>query len=627
MESVQDMSGCGDNQNVKYTAGLFIGKALTWWNTQVQTRGQEVIVGMTWEDIKALMREELCPNNKMQKLETQFWCHAMVEAGHATHTHRLHELARIFPHLVTPENKRIERYIYCLASQIHAMVAATEPTTIQSAVLKAIMLTDEAIRNGSLKKNTKKRGNCGKPSRDGNVKDDNKRSRTRRAAEPRMVSPLNTKNPTVARGACYECDGIDHYKATCPRLNRAPGQGGNRPNKAMAIEGGIEPSNLGFNYEIEIASGQLVDINKVIRGCKLEIEGHTFDIDLIPYKAEIICHEKVVRIPLPYGKMLRVLGERLEEKLRVHEDDIPKTVFRTRYGHFEFIVMPFGLTNAPTTKEEHETYLRLILKLLKKEKMYAKFSKCEFWLQEVAKSLTILTQKSKTYDWGEEQERAFQTLKDKLHNAHVLALPDGLENFMVYCDASCQGLGCVLMQKDLLRGLDEHMEHRSDKALYYLDRICVPLTGDVRTLIMDEAYNLKYSVHPEADKMYYDLRDIYCSFPTYAWDYKMVRLARLYLNEIVLRHGVPISIIFDHDGRFTSQFWQSMQEALGTQLDMKIGEGQLIGPEIVQETTENILQIKDRLKAARDGQKSYADKRRKPLEFSVGDHVLLKVSP
>ncbi|GKB97394.1 putative reverse transcriptase domain-containing protein [Tanacetum coccineum] len=118
-------------------------------------------------------------------------------------------------------------------------------------------------------------------------------------------------------------------------------------------------------------------------------------------------------------------------QLRVHEEDIPKAAFRTRYGHFEVTVMPFGLKNAPTifmdlmnrTKEEHEHHLGLILELLKKEKLYAKFSKCEFWFKKVqllghiAKPLTILTQKNKTYIWGEEQGRAFQTLKDKLCNA------------------------------------------------------------------------------------------------------------------------------------------------------------------------------------------------------------------
>ncbi|GKA30091.1 putative reverse transcriptase domain-containing protein [Tanacetum coccineum] len=238
------------------------------------------------------------------------------------------------------------------------------------------------------------------------------------------------------------------------------------------------------------------------------------------------------------------------------------------------------------------------------------------------------------------------------------------------------------------KGLDEMMEQRSDGTLYYLDLIWVPFKGEVRTLIMDEAYKSKYSIHPSADKMYYDLRDRYwwpgmkkdiaeyegiamdfvtklprtssghdtiwvimdrltksAYFLPMREDYKMERLARLYLNEIVARHGVPISIISDRDSRFTSRFWQSMQEALGTRLDMstayhpqtdgqsertiqtledmlracvldfegswdvhlplaEVGEGQLIGPELVQETTEKILQIKDRLKVARDRQKS-----------------------
>ncbi|GKA25227.1 hypothetical protein Tco_0711336 [Tanacetum coccineum] len=157
MELVQDMNGCGENE-------------------KVQTRGQEATIGMTSEDFKTLTREELCPNNEMQKLETEFWCHNMVRDGHAAYTNRFHEFARLVPHLVTPENKRIERYIYGLASQIRVMVVATEPTTIQSVILKARMLTNEVIRNGALKKIFEKRGNNRELSRDGNVRDDNKRS-------------------------------------------------------------------------------------------------------------------------------------------------------------------------------------------------------------------------------------------------------------------------------------------------------------------------------------------------------------------------------------------------------------------------------------------------------------------
>ncbi|GJY77660.1 putative reverse transcriptase domain-containing protein [Tanacetum coccineum] len=146
-------------------------------------------------------------------------------------------------------------------------------------------------------------------------------------------------------------------------------------------------------------------------------------------------------------------------------------------------------------------------------------------------------------------------------------------------------------------------------------------------------------------------------------DYSTKRLAKLYIDEIVARHGVPVPIISDRDGRFTSRFWQTLQKALGTRLDMgtayhpqtdgqsertiqtledmlrawvidfggnwdaEIGESSLIGPELVQETTDKVVLLKEKLKAARDRQKSYADNRRKPLEFEVGDRVLLKVSP
>nr|GEV46505.1 putative reverse transcriptase domain-containing protein [Tanacetum cinerariifolium] len=454
----------------------------------------------------------------------------------------------------------------------------------------------------------------------------------------------------------------------------------------------VMDTDLGFRYEIDIASGQLVEIDRVIKGCKLEIEGHVFDIDLIPfghgsfdviigmdwlsnYKADIIYNDKAVRIPLPDGKVLRVLGGRPKKKarflmgakvgdkkqgeivmvrdflkvfqndlsglppiqkiefriklitgvtpvvkspyrlapseleelsrqlkklqdkelnkltvknryplpriddlfdqhqgsqfflkiylrsgyhqLRVHEDDILKTAFRTRYGHFEFTLMPFGLTNAPAvfmdlmirvcrpyldkfmivfiddiliyskTQEEHVAHLRLVLGLLKKEKLYAKFSKCEFWLREVQFFRHVIN--------GEEQELTFETLKDKLCNAPVLALLDGPEDFVVYCDASGIGLRCVLMQRVIMTvryhpgkanvvadalsreervkpkrvramnmtlqlsikdrmlsaqkeavvestrcqsGLDEMIEQRGDGTLFYLDRIWVPLKGE-----------------------------------------------------------------------------------------------------------------------------------------------------
>nr|GEW46365.1 putative reverse transcriptase domain-containing protein [Tanacetum cinerariifolium] len=219
-------------------------------------------------------------------------------------------------------------------------------------------------------------------------------------------------------------------------------------------------------------------------------------------------------------------------QLRVQEEDVPKTAFRTRYGHYEFQVMMFGLTNAHAvfmdlmnwmcepyldkfmivfiddiliyskSKQVHKEHLKLILELLKKEQLYAKFSKCKFWIPKVkflghvidnqgihvdpakinsikdrtspitatkirqflglaryykrfiegfskiSKSMTKLTQKTVKFDWGDKEEVAFQLIKQKLCSAPILALPEGSEDFIVYCDALIKGLGVVLIQRE-----------------------------------------------------------------------------------------------------------------------------------------------------------------------------------
>ncbi|GJS19483.1 putative reverse transcriptase domain-containing protein [Tanacetum coccineum] len=898
IEYVQDMSGCSVDQKVKYTAGSFVGKALTWWNSQIRTLSWEVVVSMSWNEFKFMMIEEFYPSHEMQTLESELWNHAMAgrqhtepktytegcvqflvhwtmspdhlakdcrgvprnvnhvnarnptvracyECGSTDHvkvgiqgyqakgqgnslmgsrgklrqdpnpivkgwpcyvTDRFHKLARLVPHLVTPESMMIERYVYGFAPQIRRMVAATEPKTIQKVVHISGALTDEVVRNGSIKK-VEKRGNVGEPSKDKNGRDDNKRTRTGNVLAttanpirrentgtwpnpghlakdcrgvPSNVNHVNARNPTVR--ACYEYGSTDHVRN---QGNQARGRaimlGAEEARQDPNIVTGLEPSELGFIYEIEIASGQLIEIDKVIKGCKLEIEGHVFDIDLIPFghgsfaviietgrESEILIGVKAgdkkqeeidvvrdfpevfpddlsglppireieFRIELIPGAMpvakspYHLAPSELEELMcidyrelnkltinnryplpriddlfdqlqgsqffskidlrsgyhqrRVHEDDIPKTAFKTRYEHFEFIVMPFGLTNAPVvfmdlmnrvcrpyldkfvivfiddiliysmTREEPVEHLRLVLGLLKKEKLYDKLSKCEFWLREVQFLGHVINGNGIHVDpskieaiknWKAPrtptEELAFQTLKDKLCNAPVLALPDGLEDFVVYCDVSGIGLGCVLMQKGkviayvsrqlkiheknytthdlelgvvvfalkiwrhylygtksviymdhtilqhifsqkelnmrhrrwielfsdyeyetryhpgkanvvvdalsrkervnpkrvramnmtlqssikdrilaahkeavdefpgLQKSLDEMIEQRNDGTLYYLDRIWVPLKGEVRTLIMDKAHKSKYSVHPGADKMYYDLRDRY----------------------------------------------------------------------------------------------------------------------
>ncbi|GJS07861.1 putative nucleotidyltransferase, ribonuclease H [Tanacetum coccineum] len=1017
MENVIDNSGCAENEKVRYAASSLVNKALTWWNTQVQPRGREAAMAMTWNDFKALMVEEFCLSNEMEKLENEFGNHKMVGTNHAAYTDRFHELAKLVPHLVTPESSRIKRYIAGLALEIRGMLRATQPTTIQNAILRARILTDKAVSYGTLTKSNDKRKVVEESGKSGGSWKDKKKAKVGTwfvaTAPPRNEvansSPNrnNQSNGNQVRVRAYNVNVNAMEVVQDPNVVMGTLSLNDHFVTVLFDSGAdfsfiftefapllnVRPSIVNLGYVMEVADGKKVEVDRIIRDCKLELGSSLFSINLIPlghgsfdvivgmdwlsqHKAVIVCHEKVVEIPVEDGRILRVHGERavgitkalksakedepklsdisvvrefedvfpedlsglppqrqvefridlvpgvtpvakspyrlapsemqelsgqlqeLQDKgfirpshspwgapvlfvkkkdgslrmcidyrelnkltiknryplpriddlfdqlqgsryfskidlrsgyhqLRVHEDDIPKTAFRTRYGHFEFTVMPFGLTNAPAvfmdlmnrvckpyldkfvivfiddiliyskTKEDHEVHLGLVLELLRKEKLYAKFSKCEFWLQEVhflghvvnqngyyrrfianfskiAKPLTSLTQKNQKYVWGVEQEEAFQTLKNNLCDAPILMLPDGVEDFVVYYDASNQGLGCVLMQRgkvidyamrqlktheknytthDLelgavvfalktwrhymygtksviytdhkslqhifdqkelnmrqrrwielfidyeceiryhsgkanvvvdalsrkerlkprrvramavtiqagiretiqaaqsealkqenilmenLHGLHQQMEKKEGESLYFMDHIWVPLVGSVRTMIMDEAHKSKYSVHPRADKMYHDLRDMYwwsgmkrdiatyvskcltClkvkaehqrpsgllqqpEIPEWKWDkitmdfitklprsksghdtiwvivdrltksahflairedYSTEKLAKIYIDEIVARHGVPCVIIFRKNGRFMSLAAEPVQKALGNQ--------------------------------------------------------------
>nr|GFB05255.1 putative reverse transcriptase domain-containing protein [Tanacetum cinerariifolium] len=278
-------------------------------------------------------------------------------------------------------------------------------------------------------------------------------------------------------------------------------------------------------------------------------------------------------------------------QLRVQEKDIPITAFRTRYGHYEFQVMPFGLTNVPAVfmdfmnrvcrpfldkfvivfiddiliysknKEEHQEHLRIILELLQKEKLYAKFSKCEFWLDSMKFLGHVINSQGVHVDPAKVESIKNWTApktptEDKLCSAPILALPEGSEDFVVYCDASLKSYRAVLMQREKViayasRKLRTHEENymnhdlelgavvfalrlwrhylygvkctkedlgrmqkqifkiRSNGIRYHDKRIWLPLHGGLRDLIMHESHKSKYSIHPGSTKMYQDLRKLY----------------------------------------------------------------------------------------------------------------------
>ncbi|GJS22855.1 putative reverse transcriptase domain-containing protein [Tanacetum coccineum] len=234
--------------------------------------------------------------------------------------------------------------------------------------------------------------------------------------------------------------------------------------------------------------------------------------------------------------------------------------------------------------------------------------------------------------------------------------------------------------ENLGRFIKQIFEFRPDGTRCFGNLVWFPRFGGLRYLFMHESHKSKYSIHPGSDTMYQDLKLLYwwpnmkADIATYIAENielkmdSMEKLTRLYLKEIVYRHGVPISIISDRDSHFTSRFWRSLQEALGTNLDMSIayhsqtdgqsdrtiqmledmlracvinfgsswdhhlslvGDIQLTGPELIRDTTKKIIQIKNHLLTARSRQKSYADRRTKPLEFEVGDmgiHSMFHVS-
>ncbi|GKD19858.1 reverse transcriptase domain-containing protein [Tanacetum coccineum] len=247
---------------VKYAASLFIGKTLTWWNTQVQARGRDAANAIAWDDFKALLTTEFCPSNEIEKLEGEFWNHSMVGADHAGYTDRFHELAKLVSHL------------------IRGMLRATHPVTIQAAILTAGILTNEAVRSGTLAKAGKKRKERDEASKSESVGKDKKKVKRGRgfvAAVPprrengnfpkcarckgfhaekgpcivcyncqrhghmsrdcrtpvRHAEPIRAVRPRDGQRACYECGSLDHLRPNCPKWNRGRNQSGNQ----LALEG------------------------------------------------------------------------------------------------------------------------------------------------------------------------------------------------------------------------------------------------------------------------------------------------------------------------------------------------------------------------------------------------------
>ncbi|GJR52129.1 putative reverse transcriptase domain-containing protein [Tanacetum coccineum] len=234
---------------------------------------------------------------------------------------------------------------------------------------------------------------------------------------------------------------------------------------------------------------------------------------------------------------------------------------------------------------------------------------------KIAKSMTKLTQKGIKFDWGEKEENAFQLIKQKLCSAPILALPEGSEDFVVYCDASYKGLGAVLMQREEIEALKPgNLENEDVGGMIRKDvpKEKLEPCADGTLCLNVRSFKIRdYARIPQVEILY-PSRFQKDNDP-------LDKLTRLYLNRKVARHEIPVSIFCNRDGRFTSNFWKSFQKALGTDISMSIA----YHPE-TDGQSERTIQT---LRTCYVRQKSYTDLKQKPMEFKVGDMVMLKVSP
>ncbi|GJU81008.1 putative reverse transcriptase domain-containing protein [Tanacetum coccineum] len=606
-ESVFSRSNCTEDCNVKFATGTLTAEALSWWNSFAQPIGIEEAYKITWgNDLKKYVR-------------------------------RFQELATLCPTMVPDSKKMIEVFIGGLPRSIEGNVTASKPQTLEEAINIAQRLMDQVTKhtpvqvssdhkrkfddrrtfnnNNYRNTNTNNRYNNHQPQQ-------NKRKETFKAyaATPTEnigytgslpLWPAIGSNLLPVTVTCHEC-GEKRYISRGYQVFVA--QVMEKKSDEKRLEDilvvrefpEVFPENLSglppFRQELfdqlqELADRSFIRPSTSPWGAPVlfvKKKDGSFRMCIDYWELNKLTIKN--RYPLP---RINDLFDQLQSssvyskidlrsgyhQLRARDEDIPKTAFRTRYRHYEFQVMQFGLTNAPA----------IFMDLMNREKLYAKFSKCDFWINivqflghlidsqglhvdpakieavkkwaspttpteirkflglvgyyqrfikyflKIAKSLTELTQKNKKYIWGEDQETAFQLLKQKLYEALILALPEGNDNFVVYYDASHQGLEAVLMQRE--------------KVIAYASRQLKPNEEN-------------YTTHD-------------------------------------LELGAVVSPVC----------WAEVRDV------------QLTGPEIIHETTEKIVQIRQRLQAARDRQRSYANVKRKALELQVGDRVMLKVSP
>ncbi|GKA54612.1 putative reverse transcriptase domain-containing protein [Tanacetum coccineum] len=555
IESVFNISGYAIENQVKFATCTLLGTALTWWNGQRRTLGPEAYA-MTWEVLKKKMTDKYCPQGEIKKLEIELWNLKFV----------------------ANETEKVDKYISGLPDNIYGNVKSARPKTLDETIELANDLMDQKLRTYAKRQSDNKRkADDSSRNNHGHQQQPFKRQNVAKVYNmgtgekkpyggslPKCTKcHLHHNGPCTQR--CHKCNKVGHFardcrSTDCPKLRNKDGGNGNAQGWVYAVgnaeKRGNAPGNPDANvvtgtfllnnhyasilfdtgadrsfistafssliniaptplencYDVELADGKLVGIDTIIRGCTLNFLDHPFNIDLMPVEL---------------GSFDVIIGG-LSWQSKIFQRRIPDS-----YGPLQFPgFMPFGLQTHRVfiPKDKRARRLNAILELLKKEKLYAKFSKCEFRIpktptdirqflglagyyrrfiegfSKIAKSMTRLTQKGIRFDWGEKEENAFQLIKQKLCSALILALLEGSEDFMVYCNASHKGLGAVLMQREKViayasRQLKVHEKNYTthDLELGYLQHILDQKKLNMRQrhwleLLSDYDFDIRY--HP-----------------------------------------------------------------------------------------------------------------------------------
>ncbi|GJW71576.1 reverse transcriptase domain-containing protein [Tanacetum coccineum] len=439
-QSVFSRSNCTEDCKVKFATSTLTEEALSWWNSFAQPIGIEEAYKITWVEFKKLLIKKYYPRTEVQKMEDKFY-HLTVKVNDLkTYVRRFQELATLCPTMVPDSEKMMEVFIRGLPRIIEWNVTVYKSQTLEEAINIACSCLFRKIPGPCTVK-------CNTCNNLGHL-----------TKNCRNKGPASRSNLLPVTVTCHAYGEKGHYANQCRKTTNNNAQGRsymlrdrnahqnlnvvtgmfllNQHLARILFDSGadksfvsislaskliIPPVTIDTFYDIKMADKNLVSTNTVIQGTILTLLNQPFKIDLMPIKV---------------GSFDIVIGMDWLSKYHARSICDEKVVHINIDG--ETLIIRVKNWASPTTPTEIRQFLGLV-------GYYRRFIK-DFL--KIAKSLTELTKKNKKYIWGEDQESTFQLLKQKLCEAPILALPEGNDNFVVYCDASHQGLGAVLMQRE-----------------------------------------------------------------------------------------------------------------------------------------------------------------------------------